>query len=184
MNPIEQLALAAMQRATETKAADESSAKSTTSAEGQDRPDTTEARVALRKERNRQSAASSRKRAKHRTEELEEENNSLRAENEKLRRMLAGYSLAGVINPSAMPGTAGGSSHAETAEIDLGAVTTTTTPLNSPPLGPLDEPSDCLQETRVLLPAPTNKRPPTSALEAEVVMPSSYKSLATAVESA
>ena len=50
--------------------------------------------------------------------------------------------------------------------------------------GPLDEPSDCLQETRVLLPAPTNKRPPTSALEAQVVMPSSYKSLATAVESA
>ena len=183
MNPIEQLALAAMQRATETEAPDESSAKSTTSAE-QDRPDT-EARVALRKERNRQSAASSRKRAKHRTEELEEENNKLRAENEKLRRMLAGYSLGGLVDPSIVPGTAaGGSSHAEATEIDLGAVTTTTTPLNSPPLGPLDEPPDCLQETRVLLPAPTNKRPPTSALEAEVVVPNSCKSLATAVESA
>eukprot|EP00966_Prymnesium_polylepis_P075548 1752170-Prymnesium_polylepis.1 len=142
MNPIEQLALAAMQRASEAdppKAQDDSNEELSEQEKGLD----VEARVALRKERNRQSAASSRKRAKLRTEELEEENHTLRAENEKLRRLLAGYQLGGLVDPDgdsavADKTEAAPSSSASTVSVDseLSAATTSNTPLNTPPLGP------------------------------------------------
>ena len=65
------------------------------------------ARVALRKERNRQSAASSRKRQKLRTEELEEENGRLVHENKCLRLLLQrhlGEASAGVLAEAGLSG--------------------------------------------------------------------------------
>mmetsp|Transcript_40715 Transcript_40715/g.93466 ORF Transcript_40715/g.93466 Transcript_40715/m.93466 type:complete len:190 (+) Transcript_40715:352-921(+) len=185
MNPIEQLALAAMQRASEAQLAEP--APATPSSVAHERADL-DARVALRKERNRQSAASSRKRAKLRTEELEEENSSLRTENERLRRLLSNYSLRGLIDPDEpVPDKASeeaSGSHTEGgAECELGA-TTSSTPLNTPPLGPACEPPSYLNETRVLLPSAANKQTPKQpfypALDSE--QPTTCKSLTSAIE--
>jgi len=147
MNPIEQLALAALQRASEV-ALPESEQKSPRSDDnsGDDNMEVTKDRVALRKERNRQSAASSRKRAKLRTEELEEENTKLKVENDRLRRLLSGYLQEAVPDQSLETGF---SSHVVQGADDSGELgaTTSSSPHRTPSV------SDA-ETTRVLLPSP------------------------------
>lgn len=157
MSPIEQLALVALQRASEAEggAGGRSSLKSFRSITPD--PDN-KARVALRKERNRQSAASSRKRAKLRTEELEEENVKLKEENQRLRRLLDRYLKEGGAMPDHQHLQTGFSSHSVHGADDSDScsnesraaddsVTTSSSPLRAPSL--IDS-----EMAHVLLPIP------------------------------
>ena len=147
MNPIEQLALAALQRASEANGdGGRISQKASQRASSEEQPEI-KARVALRKERNRQSAASSRKRAKLRTEELEEENCKLRMENERLRRLLSsGYLVEGGAVPDQVLETGFSSelTHGDEGEDSDGQGATTS---SSPPRTPSVSEETCVLST-------------------------------------